>query len=495
MKSLKKPSLLVNSFSNCGTLITSVSVGLFLTPYIISHVGKSGYGIWILIGSLIGYYGILDLGIKSAVSRYVAKYAGQKNDEALNEMINTAFGFFLCVGLFSIAASFLVAGPLSVFFKMPAQDMESFKRLVVLFGIATGLNFPANLFSVVIRAHERFVVANNISVFIILLRALLIFFFLKYGFGLVGIGYAYVIVSILMLVLNYHYCCVIFAHLYINSKLISMSMLKRLLGFGLITSILEVANIMRFHLDSFVIAKFMDVAHVAIYGIAAMLIKYFLEFVAKSTQLVFSPRFASLYGVGKIDELRMLFLDSLRVSSFLSFGIATILFLFGRNFIEIWVGKTYLDAYPILIVLLCSYSFALAQTPGISLVYAVKKHLFFAVISVGEAMINLGLSIFLVFHFGLFGVALGTAIPMLIVKILIQPLYISKVIEISWVEYVRQLFWPLLLSFIIIFVAKNFSFSINASGVLFPVVMCCIPIILLYVSTYFLFSKRVCSVA
>ena len=70
--------------SNWTTLIINLAVGFFLTPYIITHLGKTGFGIWTLVGSIIGYYGVLDLGVSSAITRYVARYAGLKDYNALN---------------------------------------------------------------------------------------------------------------------------------------------------------------------------------------------------------------------------------------------------------------------------------------------------------------------------------------------------------------------------------------------------------------------------
>src|SRR4030043_918065 len=98
-KRFRRPSLLVSALSNWTAFGVSVLIGLFLTPFIIGHLGKTGYGIWTLISSLIGYYGILDLGVTSAITRYVARYAGQKDYKALNETVSTALAIFAIIAL------------------------------------------------------------------------------------------------------------------------------------------------------------------------------------------------------------------------------------------------------------------------------------------------------------------------------------------------------------------------------------------------------------
>ena len=41
----KRPSLITSAFSNYVALAVNVIVGLFLTPYIITELGKFGYGL------------------------------------------------------------------------------------------------------------------------------------------------------------------------------------------------------------------------------------------------------------------------------------------------------------------------------------------------------------------------------------------------------------------------------------------------------------------
>ncbi|MDH3360559.1 MAG: hypothetical protein OEL55_06775, partial [Desulfobulbaceae bacterium] len=66
---MRKPSLKINAASNWIAMVIQILIGFFLTPFVISHLGQSGYGIWVLIGSFIGYYGLLNLGVGAAVTR------------------------------------------------------------------------------------------------------------------------------------------------------------------------------------------------------------------------------------------------------------------------------------------------------------------------------------------------------------------------------------------------------------------------------------------
>jgi O-antigen/teichoic acid export membrane protein len=164
------------------------------------------------------------------------------------------------------------------------------------------------------------------------------------------------------------------------------------------------------------------------------------------------------------------------------------LILFGKEFIRLWIGTGFSDAAPVLLILTACYSIALAQNPGISLVYALKKHYLFAGASVIEGILNLALSIYLAPKYGIVGVAMGTAIPMLFIKIFVQPIYISRIIKISLAQYWSKIMPAVGIAVLVLFMSNYFSIDfINKSGY-FALGLSALPIIALFVLSFLLTS-------
>ena len=150
---------------------------------------------------------------------------------------------------------------------------------------------------------------------------------------------------------------------------------------------------------------------------------------------VLTPRFSSLDSLGNHREMRFLFRKALTTASILSFfGVAGAVVAV-RPFVRLWVGPGFSGSAAPFWVLACGYAFAMAQNPGISAMYALKKHHYFARVSLVEALANVALSIALVGRLGIVGVAIGTTVPMLVVKIVIQPIYTAKILGISLRAY------------------------------------------------------------
>ena len=431
---LARPSLVVNALSNWATLAVTVLVGFFLTPIVIAHVGRAGYGVWTLVATLVGYYGLLDLGISAAVVRYVARDAGRGDRRALSETASTAMAVFVGVGLAVGAVSLWVGAPLARFFSVADADLGTFARVVWLMGAATALSFPSNVFSGVARAHERFVALNLVVIGSTLARAGLTVWALWSGYGLVGVAGANAAVAVLALIANAVLCRVMLPHVRFRPSLFRRSVLRSLIGFGAVATVITVADLLRFKLDSVVLAKFRDMDVVAVYGVAALLIHYMLTGVTAGLG-VLTPRFASLAGQGT-DGLRDLFVRSLSISAALGFGAGMLMVCFGGPFVRLWVGDTFRDAIPVLWILGTSYAVALAQAPGISVMYALNRHGLYALTNTLEGVANVVLSLALVSRYGIVGVVLGTAVPQLLHKGLVQPVYVSRLVGAPLGRYV-----------------------------------------------------------
>lgn len=437
----KQPSLMINAVSNWVALAINVLVGLFLTPFIIKHLGKTGYGIWTLIGAIVGYYGLMNLGVTSAVLRYIARYAGRKDYRVLNETLNTSLAMFCITGVIAIIMSVLLAKPLAHFFDIIAEERAAFVLVIIILGITTGVSFPGSVFAAALKAHEKFVVSNFVSIARTVSQAALTVFFLLNGKGILGVAYSNLIVTLGQTLVQIVLCLKLLPHIQIGFSMARRNVLKSLITYGAAAMVIAVSDLLRFNLDSFVIAKWDKITSVAVYGIAALIIRYMLMVIATGLG-VLAPRFAKLDGAGEKKRVQTLFLKAMSISAVLGFGICMLAIVFGWQFIKLWVGSDFEGAVLPLWILAVAYAFALSQNPAVRILYAINKHRFFAVASVAEGLANLAISIILVQFYGIVGVAIGTAIPMLFIKVIVQPIYVSRAIDISLTDYIKPLVAP-----------------------------------------------------
>jgi len=446
----KKNTFFVNAFSNWATLGVEAILAFILTPVIIHNLGQSGYGIWVIIGSIIGYYGFLDLGVASAVMRYVARFSGEGTEREVKKIVSTAFAFFITIGISIVGGTFLLSDVLAKLIDVPQQGLENFSLAIEILALSMAIRFAISVFKITLIAHEMFIITNIVVTTSNLIRASLTFSFLYYGWGLLGVALSHLI-TVLLTEGVYVICCFRYISKFrIEIKSIDKGVLYKLVSFGGITTVIAITDTIRLNVDSVVIAKFVDMSAVGVFAVASLLVRYFVRLVV-SAMGVITPRFAKLDMLGEKKELSLLFLRALFVCSLMAFSLAAILVVYGGDFLLLWVGHDFEASIQILIILTVGHAVAVSQNVGIGLMYALKKHHWYAVTSSFEAVLNLCLSIVLVTRYGIIGVALGTALPMLLIRGFIQPFYVSKTLGLSVVIYYAYLILGLVIGGAVVF--------------------------------------------
>jgi O-antigen/teichoic acid export membrane protein len=135
---------------------------------------------------------------------------------------------------------------------------------------------------------------------------------------------------------------------------------------------------------------------------------------------------------------------SIVIGAFAGFGFIAI----GHAFIARWMGNIFLDAYPILILLTIAMFFDLWQSTGVSSLYATMNQKSYARINLLEAGMNVVLSFVFVHRYGMLGVAMGTLIPGICVRAVVQPWIVQKKLGISMKDYLFRSSGTLLKCFV-----------------------------------------------
>src|ERR1700730_15492170 len=90
-----QPRTLWNITANIAGTVLNMLSGLLVMPYLIQTLGTATYGLWILIGTLTGYFGVLDLGVSAALGRLVAIHRARGESAQMNAVMSTAFALLL----------------------------------------------------------------------------------------------------------------------------------------------------------------------------------------------------------------------------------------------------------------------------------------------------------------------------------------------------------------------------------------------------------------
>lgn len=170
--SFSKPkSTISNAVWNIGWTVWSTVVTFILTPLLISHIGDSNYGIYILLTSISGILGILNLGLGEATLRYVAFYYGKNDLQGINRVIGSTYLVYCISGLIGFIALFLGASQLV---KLIALNSNDFHLVIILIQISA-FGFILNLINGVLDAIPKAMQRYDINTKVVIFQSFLVF--------------------------------------------------------------------------------------------------------------------------------------------------------------------------------------------------------------------------------------------------------------------------------------------------------------------------------
>jgi O-antigen/teichoic acid export membrane protein len=432
--SAHKPSLAASYVSSYGPLVVQIVTSLLLIPFLVGRLGATDFGIWMLAGSFLGYYGLLRLGVGAGLMRYVPYYTGQGDNKSASEIVSTSTAIFVLVGFVILAISLLAADAIARFYEAGPQ----LAALVRIMGIAAAIECPMRILGGTIRAHERWVEANIVTVVSVFTRAVSVAGCVYLGYGLVQMAYAVLGVTIVTLVLTTIMFVKFCPLIRLRVSLVKRSQLRRLVSFGALTVVVTMAYTMALDGHKLIIGKLVSVAAVGFYAFAAMMMKHARAAVVTPSR-VFWPRFALLDGQQNHKEISRLLFRGTQYSTMLASGIMLLAIVGGPSFIRLWVGGgidpedmvLFETVFPTLIILSVAYLIDTSLAINASLLGGVGRQGAQAVFASVEGVLGFGLSILFGRRMGLPGVALGFTISVVLIRGLVRTLYICHFLEIS----------------------------------------------------------------
>jgi O-antigen/teichoic acid export membrane protein len=446
MRKHEKRQILKNVGSSWSALATNVAVGIFLSPFILHLLGDAAFGVWVLIFSVTGYYGLFDLGIRSSIIRYVSKYTATNDREKLAHFVNTALFTYTSIGVVSMVLTVLLSSYVERLFKVPPEMHSQARLLLLMVGASVSLSFPLGVVGGMLEGLQRFYILNWTSIGATLARAALIVYFLHRGYGLLTLALITVILpifsSILRAIIVFRLCPIPLGLGYVDR-----ASFRHMANYGSTTLIVLVAARLRFRTDAIVIGTMMSAVAVTWFNIGSRIVDYAQEFVTSLSQ-VFVPMASQSEATGNLDRLRKIYIAGNRACAFLILPITAILILLGKHVIRIWMGARYIPySYPVLVVMIIPYTLMLSQAASGRVLFGLGKHQTLAAITAIEGVANLILSIALVPPLGIVGDALGTAIPLSFTCIWFLPRQLRKRIGVPVRIFLREAYTlPILLT-------------------------------------------------
>lgn len=425
-------------------MIAQSLISIIYTPIMLRILGKSEYGLYSLVSSVVGYLGLLSFGFGSAYIRYYAKYRVKDDEEGIARLNGMFMTIYAVIGIIALIAGFILLGNIEAIFGkgLTSSEIETAKVLMVLMIINIAISFPMSVFSSYVTANEQYLFQRVLNLVTCVLNPFLALPLLLLGYKSISLVVVSTIITIISAMTNIWYC-----FKKINMKFIfkgfQFGLLKEMFVFSSYIFLNMIVDQINWSVDKFLLGRYAGTVVVAIYAVGSQINTYYLNF-STSISSVFIPKVNRIVSETNDNKvLTDLFIKVGRVQFIVLSLIFTGFVWFGQKFISLWAGQGYDDAYIIAILLITPVTIPLIQNLGIEIQRAKNMHKFRSILYFFIAIANVFISIPLCKVYGGIGAAIGTALSLLIGNGLLMNIYYHKKVGLD-----MKAFWISILKFI-----------------------------------------------
>lgn len=436
-------------FSTTGQKVLTKIIGLIITPIVLSYLGQDTYGIWLVIGSFLGYMGLMDFGITGSVTQLIAKSDTTDNAHRINIIVNNSFFLQVIIGAFIILIGVVSSFFFPTWFNIQPESQEIAWMAFLLAAIGYGISFPPKTLKGLVRGKQYISLLVWVEFSLFISNTALNLWFLHLGMNLLALPVSTIIIRILSYAVYFKVAQKAYPHIHLSVSYFKWSEAKSILSVSSVWFIGAMSALVIYTSDTIIIGAVLGTGVVTVYALSFRLSEFLREFIYTISNTAM-PGLGQLVGQGEYKKVKHIFLKMYPFIINTTMAAVVLVALFNEHFVSLWVGAELYGGQKLsnifaltLFTTVIFHSFSVILSSGLNLkVIAISRSI--------EAALNIGFSLWLVDEFGLIGVAMGTIIANVLTSFWAVPYYASRYIGLSIGD-----------------ILKNFAINVGFSSLLY----------------------------
>lgn len=386
-----------------------------------------------IVLTVTGYFGLLDMGVMSALTKYISEYRGAGYDTSIGRLINTSFTFYVGIGVISAVSLFFFSNCFDYFFTVTDANKQTVKNLFLVAALFSPFLWSLGTFRGVIEGLNLWHLEAYVSIIGVLLNAVTAVFVFKVGYSIVAYFVALQIINTISSVVYFIIAKRKISHT-INFPSFEIKTMKIIFRFSSYMFVGSLISILLFQVHNFIIGYFLSISAVTIFAVAYNIQTYF-RYV--NSAIGAPPWILASEMEGRCDYVgqKKLLLKGTKYMSAVLVPMVLIVMVYAEPFIKFWMGPGFEDSVlpARIIVAFWIFNGTIELATGmLSAKGFVSQPL---KIQLLVAISNIILSLFLIKYLGLPGVAMGLSLSMILIGL---PLYLRlalRLLKVSLSEY------------------------------------------------------------
>ena len=413
-------------------IIKTASVGVYakfvgilvtfaMVPLAVGYLGVEQYGLWIAVSSLIAMFSFADGGVGNALVNMVSQATGEKSTKSMNTIVSSGFFVLFSISVFGALFFLLLYSYVpwgTILGVAEAVSSGELLSLVLIVGLGFFFGMPCSVVGNVQRGLQK----GNVEAFWNakgqLLSLLLVYAAIRMDLGIIGFASAFVLGPLLSALINSSlYFFIKRKDLLPKPSFVRSKDINAILGTGGLFFILQITAVIQAKADNVIIANLLGPASVAQYAICMQLFLV-VPMVMGLLWAPLWPAYREALASGDVVWIKQVFMKSMKLALAIGVPASIVLVVFGQQIVTLWVGESVVPSMLLLVgggMWMWMLIIGSAMAMLLNGLQVIKTQI---IVATSAAILNVGLSIWLINTIGVEGAVYGSVISYLVCAII-----------------------------------------------------------------------------
>jgi O-antigen/teichoic acid export membrane protein len=435
-------------------------VNFLATPFLLKNLGDEAFGLQTFVNVILGYLLVADMGMDVPIVKYLAEFTAKKNFLNRNKLLNNTLQIYLLIGLVGMIIIIAAEPFMYSLFNIPDSLKTEARYVFWLAGFGFFWNIICVWGKAVFSGIQRLDIGNGIFIVVSLISTFSGLLLVYNGLGVVSFVFAKV----------FGFCLSAIIYIIVGRRIITdfrfslgfdkwlLNIIKPLIGYGVL---MRISGMIFGRLDQSFIGAWVGIAAVGLYSIPLMICSAITGLISGVMSYTL-PKVSELFSMNNRDDLKSLYIGSVKLATLSGILMFSLLIGFGRQFISLWISPEVASStyVPLLILSVASIIQLSVNSITNNYLVAMDGMKFFAINSFIRGFITMVGFFFFIKSYGIIGAALGVLVTSMY-DILFLLIALKKFIRVSALDLVmRSILKPVivgLLSAVVLYLLREWA--------------------------------------
>ena len=192
------------------SMFLHILIGFIYVPLLLHFLGKSQYGLYQLMGSVIAYMAVMDFGLSGTITRYYSGYLALEDEKNQANVLALSGIIYSIITVIIIILGGIIYSNLHAIFgaSLTIHELIKARQIFLIMLVNIAVTIPSHLFTAVINSNERFIFLRLLSIIQTLLQPFVVVAILHYKADVIGLVLVQTLFNLATIIIKAYYSLV-----------------------------------------------------------------------------------------------------------------------------------------------------------------------------------------------------------------------------------------------------------------------------------------------